>query len=50
MYIKKYTKPSKCTLPGFCENNTNLCTTKLKYALVEKKINQRYNTIYVVDF
>ena len=37
MYLNKCTKPSKCTLPGFDKNFSNLCATKLKYNLVEKR-------------
>ena len=36
MYLKKCTKPSKCTLPGFDENFSNLCTAKQKSTLVDK--------------
>ena len=37
MYLNKCTNTSKCTLPGFDENFSNLCTSKLKYTLVDKK-------------
>ena len=36
IYINKWTKPSKCTLPGFDENNSSLCTEKHKSTLVHK--------------
>ena len=34
MYLNRCTNTSKCNLPGFDENFANLCTEKLKSALV----------------
>ena len=36
IYLNKCTKPSKCTLPGFDENVSSLCTDKHKSSLVYK--------------
>ena len=37
IYIKKFTKPSKCTLPRFDENFSKFCTAKHKYTLADKR-------------
>ena len=37
IYINRCTNLSKCTLPGFAENFSNLCTAKLKSALVDNR-------------
>ena len=49
MYLNKYTKPSRCTLPGFDENFANLCTAKHKSTLVDKKKNELPHKSFVVN-